>query len=866
MGRHASIQLLLLTLTGCSWMLLFLSVTLPDYHAFRAYHAARAHAAHAAHTPPPKEVDPCELCWAVGSADLRDAADGGAAAGDGDGWGSRLAKAMGASAGGADRSSPRPPAGAGQAGAGGVGAFYYYTLHTTFTSLRVTLKKAQQVAGDVQDEVATLGERVAHLQDTLLTHFSPRLNPYLYKPGLEHAQAGTDARQERPAGVRAQHINVSQQQQQKLSSRREELRHVYPAMSAEPSRRASQRTPLPARPPAGGARGRGDEDFVDSSHDQSQSIYPDLPSRRLQTPPRTSRRLHAQGPARGPASLVTRESQRTTRGAPRVARSQDEPLAGRDQQASVNISADAWQWRRAAKMGLVARAGERAGARGAWTPRQRERSASDKSREKKTSVINGDTDSVEPPPRGGVWASNMSASDVVKVVSVVVAGDAATEDFLASVSRAYPGVAVHVAAPTPPPRPPAHRLRLLLHTVAANASLVAAHVAALDHVTTPYVLLTSGMASLTRLARLERLVWAAEHLGVWAVSGGLQTPTNRWRTGCLTSRNAHYEAEWERGRLGAAHGCLLCSSLEGPFLALTAALRHLAWDAKLPAQVAQLDLFLRAAHSHHMLAAACPEALFRVRTELPPPPRAAWLSLARRHSLYVVQAPAGVRYTFSCSDVGANCGEKGVALPPCCRQELASLVRFLMDTCDAHGLLCELQEGTLLGAVKLNGVMPWERDADVTFHTKNYTALGELRDVFERAGYSLHLTDNRWCCIEGRWAGGQGALASAQWTLELWSQHRMDSEDDLLAGRPRTRVEFDGSWVSAPSSPGQYARNRYGHEMFRHAQHWLDTGRGSGWDNYEAGKFLPCPHPAHHACLDHYVPDGNLRLHPLCVS
>lgn len=35
MGRHASIQLLLLTLTGCSWMLLFLSVTLPDYHAFR---------------------------------------------------------------------------------------------------------------------------------------------------------------------------------------------------------------------------------------------------------------------------------------------------------------------------------------------------------------------------------------------------------------------------------------------------------------------------------------------------------------------------------------------------------------------------------------------------------------------------------------------------------------------------------------------------------------------------------------------------------------------------------------------------------------------------------------------------------------
>lgn len=557
-----------------------------------------------------------------------------------------------------------------------------------------------QVAGDVQDEVATLGERVAHLQDTLLTHFSPRLNPYLYKPGLEHTQAGTNARQEKSAGVKAQHINISQQQHQKFQlsgARREDLRHVYPVMSAEPSKRASQRTPLPARPPAGGKR-EGDEDFVDSSHDQSQSIYPDLPSRHLQTPPRTSRRLQAQGLPRGPASLVTRESQRTKHGDPKAGRLQDDLPIGHHHQPSVNISAEGWKWRHAAKLGLAPRAGETGSARGAWTARQREYSAGDKTaRETKTSVIKGDTVSAEPPPRGGVWASNMSVSDVVKVVSVVVVGDAATRDFLASISRAYPGVTVHVVASAPPPRPPAHRLRLLVHNVAANVSSVAAHMAALDHVTTPYVLLTSGMASLTRLARLERLVWAAEHLGVWAVSGGLQTPTNHWRTGCLTSRNAHYEAEWERGRLGSAHGCLLCSSLEGPFVALTAALRHLAWDAKLPSEVVQLDLFLRAAHSHHMLAAACPEALFRIRTELPPPPRSAWLSLARRHSLYVVQAPAGVRYTFSCSDVGANCGEKGVALPPCCRQELASLVRFLMDTCDAHGLLCELQEGTLLG-------------------------------------------------------------------------------------------------------------------------------------------------------------------------
>ena len=35
MCRYASIQTWLLTLTGCSWTLLFLSVHLPDNHAFR---------------------------------------------------------------------------------------------------------------------------------------------------------------------------------------------------------------------------------------------------------------------------------------------------------------------------------------------------------------------------------------------------------------------------------------------------------------------------------------------------------------------------------------------------------------------------------------------------------------------------------------------------------------------------------------------------------------------------------------------------------------------------------------------------------------------------------------------------------------
>ena len=40
-------------------------------------------------------------------------------------------------------------------------------------------------------------------------------------------------------------------------------------------------------------------------------------------------------------------------------------------------------------------------------------------------------------------------------------------------------------------------------------------------------------------------------------------------------------------------------------------------------------------------------------------------------------------------------------------------------------MLCELQEGSLLGALKFKSFLPWELDADIALNRKNYTALAE---------------------------------------------------------------------------------------------------------------------------------------------
>ena len=33
-----------------------------------------------------------------------------------------------------------------------------------------------------------------------------------------------------------------------------------------------------------------------------------------------------------------------------------------------------------------------------------------------------------------------------------------------------------------------------------------------------------------------------------------------------------------------------------------------------------------------------------------------------------------------------------------------------------------------------------------------------------------------------------------------------------------------GHWIPVSYNPGLHARNRYGYEIYKHSQHWLETG------------------------------------------
>lgn len=507
----------------------------------------------------------------------------------------------------------------------------------------------------MREEVAALEEKISHLHHTLVTHFSPRHNLYGHKsqktkrPAQQRGASHTSLPPERP---KKSHKEPSEgmttrenlKAPQKPDSRQDSHNRVFPVVAIAPPTRT--------------AAGVSTSEMMSLSSAAWQQRHLPGPSTRILTHSPSAVRLPSE--TQQLSNHVRKTPQTLTPAAPQSSVNEVQkgpPSANRT--GATQLETSMFGKRTSGVTDWVGRRALSVGAR-----------------------------------RNGAPEPHVEVRRVVSVL--MVDGDPGAE-LLVALGSTYPGLTVHLMTNTPSSHPQTSRVRLSVHSVEPNTTWAAAYRQVLRHVTTPYVLVAQGGASLSRVSGLSLLVWAVEHLGVWAAGGGLLTPSGLWRSGCLTTTYAHYEASWERGHLGTTGGCHMCQTLEGPFLALTSAMHHLGWDTHLPTHVAHLDLFLRAAHSHNMMAASCSGALFSLSSELGTPTRASLLSLARQHSLYSVRLPQSPPVLFSCSEIDAKCGSPSLALPPCCRQELARLVRFMMDTCEAHGMLCELQEGSLLG-------------------------------------------------------------------------------------------------------------------------------------------------------------------------
>lgn len=68
---------------------------------------------------------------------------------------------------------------------------------------------------------------------------------------------------------------------------------------------------------------------------------------------------------------------------------------------------------------------------------------------------------------------------------------------------------------------------------------------------------------------------------------------------------------------------------------------------------------------------------------------------------------------------------------------LYRLLKFMHDTLVANDITYWIVGGTLLGAIRHQGLIPWDDDADICILKKDAKKFAKLRPVFEKAGYEV---------------------------------------------------------------------------------------------------------------------------------
>eukprot|EP00112_Aurelia_sp_Birch-Aquarium-sp1_P024757 Seg797.3 transcript_id=Seg797.3/GoldUCD/mRNA.D3Y31 product="Fukutin-related protein" protein_id=Seg797.3/GoldUCD/D3Y31 len=398
----------------------------------------------------------------------------------------------------------------------------------------------------------------------------------------------------------------------------------------------------------------------------------------------------------------------------------------------------------------------------------------------------------------------------------------------------------------------------------------------IQNVTTPFVFVARYLSSLEDNIDLDRLIEILSTSDeVIAVGGAVTNDLNGvWSNGCLQTRLKNYTLTYKTGYYSSKHSCLKCDVLTGPFIARTKTLRKFAFREELEYGFYEDWLLGIKGYSVRNLKGfksgskpkrkgyfySCPDVMAQVK--FPDTSKSSSAKFANFWDIKrIVDADGKIRW-YGCKRGIKHRQNKcrigrGMAVPPCCLENLADAIKFIMKNCEDNDIICELQEGTLLGALKFQKVLPWERDADISFLTKHFGKLKMLDGVFEKEGYKMSVRAKPWCCRNGTHSGGAFLVSADGWNIEMYGSQSLDSHENIKQGKSPTKVNFAGQMVNVPNNPGKVMRERYGNEIYKHAEHWMNNRMNSGWDEYHPGSFNKCEIPGHHGCLDQYEADAS---------
>ena len=209
------------------------------------------------------------------------------------------------------------------------------------------------------------------------------------------------------------------------------------------------------------------------------------------------------------------------------------------------------------------------------------------------------------------------------------------------------------------------------------------------------------------------------------MAGATLNMTNHWKTTCQQAEIYDYNIILRRGYSQSHCSCMDCNLVKNtPFVAKTNSLSSLEAGSGNPEETFT-DWFLRMMDQGSVVR-LCPDLLYITSDEgTKVPSTKDWLHLAKSHGVAAISeyVPPRPIENFSCSETGLVCdpwgsSDRHLLTPPCCAHYMVKMLKALDKAVTEAGYHFEISHGTLLGAIKVSGFIPWDVDGDLFIPTE----------------------------------------------------------------------------------------------------------------------------------------------------
>ena len=312
----------------------------------------------------------------------------------------------------------------------------------------------------------------------------------------------------------------------------------------------------------------------------------------------------------------------------------------------------------------------------------------------------------------------------------------------------------------------------------------------IGYVNTQFVYLGRGVVEIDDNTAFDRLLREITSIGAKVMGGALRTVHDgRWDLNCYQMLHSNFSLIFREGYHHSVHDCIYCSYFNGPLVSETSYLRKVSFDDAFRSEDMTFhDLFFRL-YQDRVSTAVCPDSMHHMHRNVTNPfMRNDWLPFVSKWKVNNVKDTFQTNFAFTCKESSTifTKFQPGITIAPCLLQNLADHVKFIMKICRDSNLICHLNAGTLLGALKFGTILPWERDADVFFPRENHTAIRSLKSQFENAGYDLR--EHQTPVPHFR------SHDTAGWAIDVWPL-KLYKFDRLTRKGESTMLPLDGEWV-----------------------------------------------------------------------